>query len=348
MSDAAAHGLGANGSPRTIATLVAALQTPQQETRSDADVRGAIVGALQKIGAPAVAPILAWVREPVPKKYDLGAAKEVLKGIGAPAVQPLIEALGDPNDDVRVFAAETLSANGDAAAVNALMRALKEGSRPVRLAAVDALAALPDPRVADALNAALHDAESQVRLAAVKALVRIGRPPSIDAIRAVLLSADPDLQMTRVVEVLIGRGDAGIKALCDMVRNAPRAAPAQVRAAVAIELGKISDPRATDALIKTLGDGDDKEVRAACAAALGGKRDRKVVDALIKALGDREGYVVITAGRVLARIRDRRAIEPLVAAYRRTENDADVHYEIGAALLRLDVYDPGHYVPGKW
>jgi HEAT repeat protein len=100
----------------------------------------------------------------------------VLKAGGARAVPVLVQALGDPDAQVRLKAADALGAVGRDA-VPALGSALNEGPTPVRIAAARALARL-GPEAAEALPAlrsALSDGEPLVVAMAVAALGRTGR-----------------------------------------------------------------------------------------------------------------------------------------------------------------------------
>jgi HEAT repeat protein len=69
-------------------------------------------------------------------------ARRALVAIGGPAVASLIEALADPNDDVRWEAAKALGQIGDPVAAEALVRALEDKSSGVRWLAAKGLIAL--------------------------------------------------------------------------------------------------------------------------------------------------------------------------------------------------------------
>lgn len=90
-------------------------------------------------------------------------AREHLREIGHPAVPALIEALKDPEDQVRWEAAK-------------------------------ALTQIPDPRAADALVEALKDSFS-IRWLASEALINIGEPAFVPVLRGLL--ANPDAPRLR-------------------------------------------------------------------------------------------------------------------------------------------------------
>ena len=74
--------------------------------RKDKGVRQAAAEALVKIGAPAVEPLIAALKD---ESFSVRqAAAEALGKIGAPAVEPLIAALKDQNSWARAAAAQAL------------------------------------------------------------------------------------------------------------------------------------------------------------------------------------------------------------------------------------------------
>jgi HEAT repeat protein len=78
-------------------------------------------------------------------------------------------------------------------------------------------------------------------------------------------------------------------------------------------LNKAQDPRATDALIGSLTDSNDR-VRETAATALGNIKDQKAVDPLIGRINDPNKEVSAAVIRALGKIGDERAIKPLEMA----------------------------------
>jgi len=90
-----------------------------------------------------------------------------------------------------------------------------------------------------------------------------------------------------------------------------------VRAAAARALGEIGHERATQALIRALGDrrgGDSAQVREAAAQALGRTADGPVAEALFAALRDKDRYVRLAATRSLGKAANGRATKGLILA----------------------------------
>ena len=188
----------------------------------------------------------------------------VFGGRGA-TVGELIDALEDPDHDVRVSSARALGRFGPDArdAVPALTKTLSDPSRLVRLAATEALGKMgpaAEPAVAP-LGRLLDDRDAIVRRAIPAVLGQIG-PPATDALVAALDHADPYVR--EAVAGALGRiGAAALPALVAALDDGN--APARTTAAQA--LGEIGTP-AVSALVILLDDAS-ASVRAAAARSLG-------------------------------------------------------------------------------
>jgi len=108
---------------------------------------------------------------------------------GRDAVIPVAELMSDPNWEVRLTAASTLSRIGPSA-MDLMATALREGNRTVRAGMASLLGKLQASEVVDALVRALEDPGRLVRANAAEALGRTGDPRAVDPlIRAM---DDPD------------------------------------------------------------------------------------------------------------------------------------------------------------
>ena len=168
----------------------------------------------------------------------------------------------------------TMKQEGD---VNGLLRALLHTDPDIQFLAAEALGELGDPVAIPALARVLSaDRYSAVSWQAAVALTRIG-PPSVDALIPLTGSESED-----------------------------------VRWKAALALGEIGDLRALEPLIALLGD-RDHYVQSRAATALG-MLGQEAVPALIRELREGDGGHRWGAAIALGRIRDPRAIAPLVNA----------------------------------
>jgi HEAT repeat protein len=217
------------------------------------------------------------------------------------ATGPLVEALRDPETDVRVAALTALGAIGDAAGAEGILTAVRESeagrtaemAARIRAAASEALgqlgpkaaprlvAALKDKNarvreaaiaglggvggsdVERALAAALGDDRSAIRQAAALALARAAGQRAIEPLAAALAHRDPQTRRSAAEALGAIGGDEAASTLSAAVREKDQA----VREAVVRALGRIGTRTAVSALL-TVYSGSDREARQAAAAAL--------------------------------------------------------------------------------
>ena len=193
------------------------------------------------------------------------SAAEALVKIGAPAVEPLIAALKDKDSDVRYAAAKALGEIKDPRAVEPLIAALKDESSSVRRAAAEALGKIGDPRAVEPLIAVPKDYYSGVRYAVTKALVKIGAPAVEPLIAALKDKDSKDSDVRQAAAEALGeiKDPRAVEPLIAALKDGD----SDVRKAAAKALGEIKDPRAVEPLIAALKDAKWR-VREAAAEAL--------------------------------------------------------------------------------
>ena len=202
------------------------------------------------------------------------------------AVDTLIEAVQDDmaDDDARAVAAEALGKSRDPKAIPVLTKQLLVGfSTKVLKACARALRHFNDPEVAHALIrvATNKKLSENLRQAAVESLGDIRNPQAVDTL----------------IRILEDRSDNS-----------------QIRIEAARALGRTDDAKAIEPMIRTLESERGSvagTVGEAIAKALGAFRDPRVTDALVKALA-REYHIARGASESLKKLRDRRAVEPLI------------------------------------
>lgn len=109
-------------------------------------------------------------------------------------------------------------------------------------------------------------------------------------------------------------------------------------AEAAIALGDIGDRRACQPLIHTLNTGSMAILRQNAAEALGDLGDIQALDALLAALQHEVGLVQVWIVNALGKLRDRRAVQPLLDALYAADPSSSVRYLIIRALG--DIGDP--------
>jgi len=287
---------------RTVDTLIQALK---EDWETDGRVRAAAAKALGKTRDPKAIPALTELLDRGRNFGEREQAAIALGQIGDPqAVPALLRRLGNGLEDyaVRIAAARSIGQVGGLEVVPKLFQVYQDTGSEIREAIVDAVGEILSRTSPDddnsreiysrAVNKIIQDlksarTEDEVRVAAAKALAKIRHPQVVDILIPIM--EDP---------------------------YADSYAPTDdfVRAEVARVLGSIGDPKAIDPLIRTLENASSeyaRELGKAIVETLGAFPDSRVTDALVKALAyDLE--IARPAAELLKKLRDRRAVEPLI------------------------------------
>lgn len=294
----AAHQLGKLGDERAVAALGEALQD------SDEYVRKSAVMALRRIG-------------------------------GTGAMEALRTALGDRSEQVVLQAVNGLRDMRDRGAVEPLIRVLARRERSLQLAATDALVRIgPDAvvplmeafkdrnlrrrignqvwkilvdmgtRSIDPLLEMMRDENQYVRLTAISVLGRIGDKRVVGPLVDLFLD-DPRMQEA-VVTTIARLEERGVLEM-------PHTADREVALPREVIEGLIARPRAdvTKQLQESLENPSAKVHRFALKALFALLGDG-ALDQLVHALADEDVDVKRLAIRIMARLRDKRVVDPLV------------------------------------
>jgi len=251
LRDAAAWNLWAVGDPETLDPLIDALRDPA------ANVRIAAAWALEKIGTPRVVdPLLAALRDSDHRVRE-AAAWGLGKAGDQKAAEPLIEALGDRHSKVREAAAGALK-NLKEPLGEAIVQSLSGSEK-----AVEELARRKDRRAIVPLVRALEGYEPSLGVAAAWALGSIGDPEAVDPLVRALKAVYPEIRLAAADAL----GEIGDRSAVDPLIGVLRELDGRVRIAASLALGKIGDRRAVGTLMEVLGDSNE-DVREAAALAL--------------------------------------------------------------------------------
>jgi HEAT repeat protein len=303
--------------------------------RKDKGVCKAAAGALVEIGTPAVAPLVAALKDS--DTHVQWQAARALGQIGdARAIEPLIAALEDVEIDWTVCrtAAEALGQVGDARAVKPLIAVLERDFYAPE-AEKDALGHIGDSYVRGVLSNVLTDSRCERGKTLAGALVKIGTrnvEPLIVALkdcawtgRRVVAEALGQVGDARAVEPLIAAltdSDSGV-----------RLAAAEALAKIGAQLGDAAlRARAVEPLIAVL-EGSCKIARWAAEDAMGEMLGTRAGVRLTAAVTDSNKGVGEKAASVLGQIGDARAVEPLVAALK--DSDRGVRDAAAGALVSI-------------
>jgi HEAT repeat protein len=201
----------------------------------------------------------------------------------------------------RVRVVRALGQIGGSQAVEHLIAALHNGDEKVRRAAAKELGFLRDVCAIPPLIRALKY-DIRIRDAVAQALLSFGKL----AIPHLIAALDDRYHHEVVKEVLAGFGEVAVAPLIEALRRGSEA----VREGAAKALGKIKDARAIKPLIEALGDFVIRKSVIDALVSIG----KPAVTPLIKALRDDNHLIRWGAAEVLGRLKNLRAVRPLLDA----------------------------------
>jgi HEAT repeat protein len=295
--------LGKSGDVRAIDPLILTLKD------NDGTVRDWATLALVKIGKSSIQPLVQAIQD-----YNNYNANDIMESINASRIQN--------------GAASALGLIGDASAVEPLAKLLESNNSSTRYWSAISLGQIKDARGTDPLIRALGDSNSSVSEGAGWAIQSIEGQASVDLFIENLKNENESIRRGAAMAL----GTADDKKAVEPLIQSLQDSDSLVRAESATSLGKINNASAVEPLIQALKD-DDWQVQVSVRMALV-KIGEDGTTSLIKALDDDNNSIKWGAALALGGIRDPRAIEPLIAAFQKS--DHDVRQTIGSALVSIN------------
>jgi HEAT repeat protein len=238
------------------------------------------------------------------------AAARELASLGTTRGAPLaVAALGDPDDEVRLAAADAAIRLRAPGATDAVTGWLNAPDVRIRRKACAVARALPSPRAVAPLARTLGDPDPEVRAEAAEAL---GRQTSPEAVAPLLGRLDDPTPAVRIQIIAALARLADPRAVVPLVGKVEDSSP-DVRQAVVRALGDLGDVRASSALVLALRD-QSADVRRAAIAALGRMRAADAVDAIAPFVSDPTPSLRLAALAALGRIGSPESVRVLAAA----------------------------------
>ncbi len=187
-----------------------------------------------------------------------------------------------------------LAARNPTAAEAAVLRALEDPDEGVRVTAAEISARLRVRGARDVLVRWLDEGQPTLRAASARALGTLGDRTSIPAIARLFNDRDSDVKLAAVQAIGAIGGDAAVVPLLDRLSDDE----SDVRVAAARALGELGDARAVLSLLGVLQD-PTPEVREAVSVALGRLRDERALRGLVALLRDAQPEVRLSAARAI-------------------------------------------------
>lgn len=309
---AAARRLGEKGCKSAVPALIKLLRD------DDWRVRDAAAQALGKLKAAAAVPaLLETLRVGRPGPFGNNNNSTVItwaiREIGVLAIPVLIDALGDEDWRIRLFATDVLGEIADSDATNALTEALHDPEWRVRWRAAEALGKVGNTAAVSDLCEALRDSTKDVRISAAWALGRIGNEQAVPHLIRLLHERDWRVRWA-AAEALWVIGAAAAPFLVEVLRDRDD----YVRRAAIRALAEIGEG-ALPCLLETLSD-TNWDVRWAAAEALQ-EMGHTAVPSLVQVLTGENWRASWAAAEALKQIGTPEALEAVEAWRRGQENE---------------------------
>ena len=219
------------------------------------------------------------------------------------ALEALMTAFKDGHGDIIM---DRLAGADTGMAVPVLLKAAKSRDKGIRQGAVRALGSYPSPAVTRLLLAALDDREKDVRMAACEALAEVKDPSVIpEVVRRLKDPKDFD-SWYHLLGILGATGPAAADALLELLAATEEP---DKRRSILWELAQTRSPAAVDPLLAALKGHDDSWLMV---YDLGEMNDPRVADALIAYIRDKDAKNIDDAVATLGKLKDKRAVEPLL------------------------------------
>lgn len=278
--------------PGLAQTLIEALASTYPAVRQSAVVALGWVG--QPDTLPALLPRLNDEAEEVRE-----ATRQSLIHFGARQPAALIESFQAPHSDHRLWIAEALSHISQPEAMEALCAGLADTSTPVRVACARGLGLARHPHAVVPLIESLNDPEAEVRRASANALREMPSAKAIPKLLRLLEDVAAEVRAEAALTLAhFAHPDSttltGVNAhdIVNQIAPLTHSSRAETREAAVQTLGRLTEAKATEAVVAALGHPEASTRRAAAQAlALTHHTAPEVVAALTKTLLDEDWTV---------------------------------------------------------
>jgi len=315
---------------------------------------------LQSMGPEGVEPLIAFVSAPGRDKFSLFLPLPLLGDTHDPrALEPLVALLESPDRDenVRTTAVSALGKLGDKRAFEPLLRAAQSKDKSLQVEAIVALGKLRDERAYKPLVAIAQDKTQpdMVRGSAMEALGKLGDKAAYPLLLQML--KDKSLSGSTRGHAADGLGHLGDERAFEPLQALVQDEKQErvLRAYATTAMMRLKDPRVTKTLVSLLGTGEFTMLRYSIVGDWGRLHDKRAIPHLkaivtakkplaiaavcaLHQIGAKEafdlamamftdkhsdGYQSASLADVFGKLKDKRAVEPLMAVVRDTKADLD-------------------------
>ena len=238
----------------------------------------------------------------------------------------IISALYDEAWQVRLVAVKCLCKMKDPSSVEPLIKRLKETDHQVKMVAIDALAEIGDKRAIAPFLELLEDNDLLIRQKAIEGLIDIGDASIVPHLIGLLRSHDVNVRRSGVEVLRSMKDPATTAALMQAIKDSDW----WVRQIATDSLSALKGGNIVDGFIGLLSD-ENEDIRRSAIEFFNNVPTPAAFEALIGRLADADWWVRERAMSALGKLKDKRAIQPIL----KMVNDPQVFRSVPQTLAAI-------------
>lgn len=334
-----AGALGEFGDSSVVPLLIDLLNAPQPRLCS------AAARSLGKLRVASSLPALLAYLERTRKAGDstqLYYAAQALGDFGVPAVvEPLLALYKDSSSySVQWAVADALRKVG-ASARPLLAQILIDQTRPVEVRAcvAQALDRPAYPEYVPSLLMALDDPHPTIREGAAKALARLQDPCTVEPLTRLLNDSDPRVVAAAITALTALRAPGLVDTLIELLSDPSSALTVSYHAIEGLQA--LGDPRALQPLLDAFWRPDNAQLVVRLSAALTALNDAAIVEPLLEHLPGSSGLQRMRILELLGHFQDARSVEPLLSLFNpHASGWSEIRFQARLVRLLAKLGDP--------
>ncbi|MFX1301275.1 MAG: HEAT repeat domain-containing protein [Promethearchaeota archaeon] len=269
---------------------------------------------LKEMSHYAIDPLIQIIRDEKERKPIRLEAARAIVVLGSDSVEPLIELLQEDEIITRMAAIRSLGAISDAKAVPKLLDNIHTEEKKIRLAAIWALGQIKDKQAIPPLLSLLNESDWGIHIEAIEALIKIGDDTAILKSINPLIHAmyNEETNIRRIAVTLLEKIKEKVNiAIFADIFNMQK--DPILRKRLIESIGELRDPRTISLFVSVIEKEENATLRAIALESLQKVDTEEAYKWAIRGLSDKDLDVRYSAVDVLKKIKDKQAVEPLIA-----------------------------------
>ena len=280
----------------------------------DLEEQRAATQELKEMGLNAIDPLIQIIRDEKERKSIRLEAARAIVVLGSDSVEPLLVLLIEDDIITRMAAIRSLGAIGDAKAVPKLQDHLYAEEQKIRLAAIWALGQIKDKQAIPSLLSLLNESDWGIHIEAIEALITIGDETallkSINPLMHAIYNDDANIRRIAVTLLEKIKDKVDIATFADIFSTQKDPI---LRKRLIEAIGELRDPRTISLLVSVIEEEENAALRASALESLQKVDTEEAYKWAINGLSDENENVRYIAVDVLKKLKDKRAVKPLIA-----------------------------------